>query len=165
MLQNSAHKLPVIILTIFALYRHVNMHPVSCIFFHRFWRKISAKPIPHCRCSHDPFKRRCVVSSAQSIAVLKINLILPRSFLMVRSFRLDSHINQCKTDLPPYIFPFILRRNIHISCMIKWNSGRSSLFVCLKQIKLYFCAKVNRQAFLFRLLYSLLQNVSAVLFI
>ena len=62
------------------------------------------------------------MSSADWMAsMLKIDDVLPRAAAVVRAFRCDTRILECQADAA-YVLALILRRGIHKTRVVKWDS-------------------------------------------
>lgn len=69
--------------------------------------------------------------------------MLPRTFFVMRAFRMNAHLRKRQTDFPAHVFAAVKRCNVHIPGSIKGHVGRFSHFVSSEQVKLEFRAKVT----------------------
>ena len=64
--------------------------------------------------------------------------MLSGTFLMVRCFRMQSHLFKCQANIAPDIFAAILRRKSAVPGTVMWHSGWITMLISLKQIKFTF---------------------------
>ena len=117
------------------------MESVSRFIFQRLRAEISKKPITSGDCFHNSLEGHGIVSSSQWIGIAKINFVLSRTFFVVRTFRLYSHLFKCQTYFSADIFASVFRGNIHISCVIIRLFGRVPIIIQSKQVKFLFSTK------------------------
>ena len=84
-----------------------------------------------------------IIRGGEGVGIAEVDLILPGAFLVVGGFRLNAHLFQCQTDFPADVFTLILRRNVHIACLIVGNGGGLIVFVQFEQVKFHFGAKIK----------------------
>ena len=70
-----------------------------------------------------------------------ISIMPERTFFVVRTFRLYSHLFKCQTYFTADIFASVFWGNIHIACVIIRLFGRVSIIIQSKQVKFLFSTK------------------------
>ena len=81
---------------------------------------------------------------------------------MMRALRTDPHLLQRQADLAPHVFPFVIRRDVHIACLIVGPFCGFAGFVAVEQVKLHFRSKGEGNSHLLRLCHSLAQELTDV---
>ena len=106
-----------------------------------------------------------VISSLQRLIVVKINFMLGRCFLMMRSLDFKSHILQIHYNVASGILAKIQRTDIKKSCLLLSLSGRHCIFVCIKQEEFTFRLNFQRIPKLLCLRHRALQCQPGVSFV
>lgn len=92
---------------------------------------------------YDGLKGHRIVGGGYSIGIAEINFVLARAFLVVRTFRADSHLFQRKADFPPDVFAAVIGKKIHISGSVVGTVCRLAVFVQLKEVKLLLRSEIK----------------------
>ena len=94
-----------------------------------------------CNGFYNCAKSNGIVRGCERISITEIDFVLSRPAFVVRAFRENSHLLQCQTDLTADILSFIIRRNVHIACLIIGSQCCLTVFIQPKKVKLDFGAK------------------------
>ena len=132
------------------------MHAVARIFLDRFRGEVGVQSVAHGGRTHHPFKGSRIVCGSEGIAVLEIDLVLPRPFLVVGGLRLDAHVDKSKADLPADILSFVLRGHIHVAGPVKGDLCGIPILIRLEKVEFHLRSKIDLQPLLLCFFHSFL---------
>ena len=112
------------------------METVSGRVVQRLGAEIRTKAVAVRNGFHDGLEGHRVVGSGERVGIAEIDLVLARSFLMMRAFRSDAHLFKRQTDLTPDVFTAVIGREIHIARLVIGLLGRFPVLVKTEKIKL-----------------------------
>ena len=126
--QNTGDDLRHYLCAVAALGGDVDVHPVARLSHQRLGREVGCQAVSHRHGIDDSLKGHGVIRRRQGIGIAKVDLVLPGALLMVRALRPYPHLLQRQADLPPHIFALVLRRDVHVPCVVVGDVGRFTVF-------------------------------------
>ena len=160
--QNARDHLRHHVASVAAAGRDVDVHAVAGLAGQRLWREVGREAALHRdRVDHRAECQR-VVRGGHRVGIAEVDLILPRTLFVVRTFRANPHLAERQADLPPDVLALVLRRNVHITCAVVGDAGRFAVLVPLEQIKFHLRAERKRNAALRRRIHCVLQDAPRV---
>mgnify|MGYP001086109461 CR=1 FL=1 len=129
-----------------ALDGEVNMQPIAAFVAQRLGQERCAQPILVGNRAHGRLEGHGVIRRLERTRVLEINLVLPRSMLVVAAFRDDAHVFQRQANIPADVLALVQRRDVKIAAYVQRNAGRVAVLVGLEQVELALAADVADKA-------------------
>ena len=160
--QNTGDDLRHYLCAVAALGGDVDVHPVARLSHQRLGREVGCQAVSHRHGIDDSLKGHGVIRRRQGIGIAKVDLVLPGALLMVRALRPYPHLLQRQADLPPHILALVLRRDVHVPCVVVGDVGRFTVFVPAEEIELHLRAEGETDAQCFRVRHRLTQQRAAV---
>ena len=112
---------------------------------------------------HNQLKNLNLITSPKYFIILKVNLVLADSYLMVTSFYFKAHLGQDIDDFSTSIVCQIRRRQVKIATLIIDFQRRIAIFIQLKEEKFWLWSEVKGfEAQFFHMLESTLEVAARI---